>query len=81
MFKAFQNSTNVNKTLTQDLQSLVGSAPALLDIQAPQDQTQQPQQGKAATMGNVRATARARNITEDEAKALYQQRGYTISGE
>ena len=81
VFKAFQQSTNVNKTLNEELKSLVTSAPALLDVQRQQGQEQQPQQGRTATMGNVRATARARNITEDEAKSLYQQRGFTITGE
>jgi hypothetical protein len=33
---------------------------------------------KSATMANVKATARARNISEDDAKDLYIKRGYTI---
>jgi hypothetical protein len=32
-------------------------------------------------MANVRATARARNISEDAAKDLYIKRGYTIAEE
>jgi hypothetical protein len=36
---------------------------------------------KSAKMANVRATARARNISEDAAKDLYIKRGYTIAEE
>jgi hypothetical protein len=36
---------------------------------------------KTATMRNVRATAKTRGITEDEAKNLYIERGFTITGE
>lgn len=36
---------------------------------------------KSAKMANVRATAKARNITEDAAKKLYIERGYTIAEE
>ena len=36
---------------------------------------------KSAKMANVRATAKARNISEADAKELYIQRGYTIAEE
>jgi len=36
---------------------------------------------KSAKMANVRATAKARNISEDAAKELYIKRGYTIAEE
>ena len=36
---------------------------------------------KTATMRNVRATAKKRGITEDEAKAAYMEAGFTITGE
>jgi hypothetical protein len=39
---------------------------------------QPPATPKTATMGNVRATANNRNITEAEARQLYIDRGYTI---
>lgn len=70
------------QNLSQSTQRLLRQVPifdTLQDVQPQQGAApQQPQTGKTATMGNVRATARNRGISEEEARNLYIQRGYSI---
>lgn len=61
-----------------DLMNLQTAPQAGATATAPAGQSQPVRQPKTATMGNVRATAKNRNISVDEAKQAYIDQGFTI---
>lgn len=80
---------NGRQTMDNKMQSLL-KMPGTFETLSSPAQAPQPvapvarrpsAQGKTATMGNVRATARNQGISEEEARQRYIDRGYTISGE
>lgn len=73
---------NTARLINPNPTDLMGAqgAPAAAPRAAPA-QTPAAGKPKTATAGNIRGTAKARGITEAEARQLYIDRGYTISGE